>query len=231
MVNRRVGSTSPLEPIGERARLYFDEKNQARERALARSREVIRASANTIRAVHRHDFARAQTLLAEARQALDSATASLIDYADVRYAGFIHDAQKEYAEAACVLALLRGQPLPGPDEVGVEWPAYLNGLGEAVGELRRFLLDDLRRNEVSLGEDLLQAMDDIYDVLVTMDYPDGITGGLRRTTDVARGVLEKTRGDLTVAMRQEGLERQLHAVEDQIARLVADARSIERPHA
>jgi translin len=208
-----VGSLASLERIAERAQSYFTEKNHAREQALARSREVIRSSANTIRAVHRHEFERAAQLLAEARKSLQSAQGHLAQYGDVLYAGFIHDAQKEYAEASTVLALLSGGDLPGPEEVGVEWPAYLNGLGEAVGELRRFLLDDLRRGELTRGEALLAAMDDVYDVLVTMDYPDGITGGLRRTTDVARGILEKTRGDLTVAMRQADLERQLRAVE------------------
>lgn len=214
-----VGSLARLDDIAEQARSYFNQKNQAREISLSRMREVIRASANTIRAVHRHEFDRAQQLLDEARQALDSATSAVSDYGDVRYAGFIHDAQKEYTEASTVFALLSGQPLPGPNEVGVDWPAYLNGLGEAVGELRRFLLDNLRRGDVGSGEALLQAMDSIYDVLVTIDYPDAMTGGLRRTTDVTRGILEKTRGDLTVAMRQEDLERQLRDLDSQIRRL------------
>lgn len=211
-----VGSLSALDDIAERARAYFDQENQARERALARTREVIRASANTIRAVHRREFDRATELLAEARRALETATTAAEPYGAVRYAGFIHDAQKEFTEATTVLAILTGHPLPSPEDVGVEWPAYLNGLAEAVGELRRFLLDRLRRGELAEGEPLLSAMEDVYDVLVTMDYPDAITGGLRRTTDSTRGILEKTRGDLTVAMRQSDLERQLHAVGDQL---------------
>lgn len=211
-------STTALEPLdgfAEQARLYFDQKNAARERALARSREVIRLSANTIRAVHRREHDRARSLLAEARQALDTAVGSLTDFGDILHAGFIHDAQKEYAEAAAVVAILSGESLPGPAEMRVEWPAYLNGLGEAVGELRRFLLDNLRHGAVDKGETLLKAMDDIYDVLVTMDYPDGVTAGLRRTTDVTRGILEKTRGDLTVAARQVRLERLLNSLADQ----------------
>jgi translin len=192
----------------------MDEKNLSRERALSRSREVIRSSANTIRAVHRHDFERARLLLDEARTALREATNAVVSHGDVRFAGFIHDAQKEYAEAAVVFAILSGQPLPGPEDVEVEWPAYLNGLAEAVGEMRRFLLDGLRRDDLSASEPLLAVMDGIYDVLVTMDYPDGITGGLRRTTDVARGILEKTRGDLTLAMRQRKLESRLRTLED-----------------
>lgn len=214
----QVGSLAPLERIADEAQVYLGAKNQARERALARSREVIRFSANAIRAVHRREFDRARDLLAEAGTALESAVTGLAGYGDILYAGFINDAQKEFAEANIVYNLLNGRPLPGPADIGVEWPAYLNGLGEAVGELRRFLLDGLRRNDLSIGESLLQAMDDIYDVLVTMDYPDAMTGGLRRTTDVTRGILEKTRGDLTVAMRQNELEQQMRALEASLAR-------------
>jgi translin len=211
-----IGAIGDLDRIAERARGFLDEKNLARERALSRSREVIRSSANTIRAVHRHDFERARRLLEEARTALREATTAVASHGDVRYAGFIHDAQKEYAEAAIVLAILSGEPLPGPADVEVEWPAYLNGLAESVGEMRRFVLDGLRRDDLSASEPLLAVMDGIYDVLVTMDYPDGITGGLRRTTDVARGILEKTRGDLTLAMRQRNLESRLRSLEDKI---------------
>jgi translin len=214
-----VGSVGSLERIAEEAQGYFARKNQTREQALARSREVIRASANAIRAVHRREFDRARALLDDAKRALDSAVNAVSDFGDVRYAGFIHDAQKEYAEAYTVVSLLAGRELPSPSAVGVEWPAYLNGLGEAVGELRRFLLDDLRRGEPGAGEALLRAMDEVYGVLVTMDYPDAITGGLRRTTDVARGILEKTRGDLTVAMRQEELERRLRQLDQDLRRL------------
>ncbi|HLH72230.1 MAG TPA: haloacid dehalogenase [Chloroflexota bacterium] len=213
----KIGSRETIDQIVDEARSYFDAKNKAREQALAGARGVIRASANAIRAIHRHEFPRAAQLLAEARQALQDAITAVSQYGDVRYAGFIHDAEKEYAEATTVLALLDGQPLPGPTEVGVEWPAYLNGLGEAIGELRRFLLDGLRRGEPIESEALLDAMDSIYDVLVTIDYPDSITGGLRRTTDVARGILEKTRGDLTAAALQDQLSREMATVEARIA--------------
>jgi translin len=219
MAATSVGSLASLDQIAERAQSYFAEKNAAREQALARSREVIRSSANAIRAVHRHELDRAAELLGEAGRSLASARDSVGRYGDVLYAGFLHDAQKEFAEASIVLAVLSGRELPGPDEIGVWWPPYLNGLGEAVGELRRFLLDDLRRGELGVGEALLRAMDDVYDVLVTIDYPDAITGGLRRTTDVTRGILEKTRGDLTVAMRQTDLERKLRSLEDELRRL------------
>jgi translin len=209
-------SIDAIDRIAERARAHLDAKNSARERALARSREVIRSSANAIRAIHRQDFARASGLLDDARRALADAATAVASFGDVLYAGFIHDAQKEFAEAAIVRAVICGEAIPGPEDVGVEWAAYLNGLGEAVGELRRYLLDRLRRDDLTAAEPLLDVMDGVYDVLVTLDYPDAMTGGLRRTTDLVRGILEKTRGDLTLATRQRGLEARLSSLEGRL---------------
>ena len=127
----------------------------------------------------------------------------------MRYHGFVRDAQKEYTEANAVFALVTGEPLPDPDVLNVDYPGYLNGLGDTVGELRRYLLDSMRHGDLSRGEELLTAMDDIYTTLVTMDFPDAITGGLRHTTDQVRGILEKTRGDITLAVREKELERKL----------------------
>jgi translin len=134
-------------------------------------------------------------------------------YGELGNGGVIRDAQKELAEGSITLALVTGKSLPSPSELGVDAAAYLNGLGEAVGELRRYLLDSMRRGDLSRGEELLAAMDDIYSVLVTMDFPDAITGGLRRTTDMVRGVLEKTRSDLTLAISQKDLEKRLDRLE------------------
>jgi len=195
-----LADTSPLETIIPRILDNLAEKNAAREKALAASRAIIRMSANAIRAVHRDEFGEAARLLEEARGIRDGAVQALTGHGDVYYAGFLHDAQKEYAEARSTLALLSGRPLPSPEELGVENPAYLNGIAEAVGELRRHLLDRLRRGDFSGCEETLQAMDDIYSVLVTIDFPDAMTGGLRRTTDQTRGILETTRGDLTMAI-------------------------------
>lgn len=195
-----MADTSPLDEIVPRILDHFAEKNAAREKALAASRSIIRMSANAIRAVHRGEFAEAAAKLDEARAVRDEAVAALAGHGDVYHAGFLHDAQKEYAEARSTLALLSGQPLPSPEELGVEYPAYLNGIAEAVGELRRSLMDRLRGGDSTGCEELLEAMDDIYSVLVTIDFPDAMTGGLRRTTDQTRGILEKTRGDLTMAI-------------------------------
>ncbi len=155
-------------------------------------------------------------MLATARALSERLTANLAPHPDLFFTGYVQDAQKEYVEAVATLSLLSGQPMPAPQTLGVAAAAFLNGLAETVGELRRFVLDKLRRGEIDGSEALLQQMDDIYSLLVTIDYPDALTGGLRRTTDLTRGILERTRGDLTFALRQRELEASLARVEQQI---------------
>jgi translin len=194
-----------LTEIAESARQALDQSNAAREETLALSREIIRTSANTIRAVHRAEFEAAAELLQQARAAAARLRERVRDKPALYGAGYVHDCQKELAEAALTLALVKGDPVPGPAELGVEFPAFLNGMGETVGELRRHVLDVIRGGDLERGEAILQKMDDIYSALVTFDYPDALTGGLRRTTDAVRGILEKTRGDLTTSLRQDQL--------------------------
>jgi translin len=206
-----------IEALSESANAALAAKNAAREAALARCREAIRSSANAIRAVHRGEFDVAETLSGRAGTLLGEAKAALRDHADILYAGFVHDADKEYAEARLTLIFVRGDgALPGAGELNVELPAYLNGLGEAVGELRRYLLDTLRKGDVARCEGCLALMEEIYGVLVALDYPDAMTGGLRRTADTVRGILERTRGDLTLAVRQRDLEQTLGEFEGRL---------------
>ncbi len=207
-----------LTGIADEARAYLDAKHRAREQALALTREVIRLSANAIRNVHRRNFDVAEELLAKARGNLDQTETLLAEHKDIYHAGFVHDSQKEYAEASCSLALIAGRTLPGPDEVGVMVAAYLNGLGETVGELRRHLLDSLRAGDIEHCEEALRVMGDIYDVLVTMDYPEAVTGGLRRTADAMRGILERTRGDFTTTYMQRRLEDRLKQFEERLSK-------------
>jgi translin len=195
-----------LQP-GIHARL--EAKHLARERALTESRAAIRHAANAIRAIHRGDRDGSSALLQAAGDALAAAVGACGDQPEVEYAGFVHDARKEYAEARTTYALIAGETLPGPDDIGVPEAAYLNGLAETVGELRRHLLDVLRAGELDRCEELLGAMDDIYALLVAIDFPDGVTAGLRRSTDVARSIIERTRGDLTTALVQARLQRAL----------------------
>jgi len=208
--------TDNLDSIAEQIRQSFSAKDAAREKVLPLCREVIRYCSNAIRAVHRQEFDQAKELLQSARNLLNQLEQTVADYSELSATGFIKDAQKEFAEGSVTLALVTGNQPPTPDELGVDFTAYLNGLGEAVGELRRYLLDSMRKGDLSRGEELLSAMDDIYNILVTMDFPDAITGGLRHTTDRVRGILEKTRADLTLVIRQKDLEERLGKYEDDL---------------
>ena len=208
--------TDNLDSIADQIRLSFSAKDTAREKVLPLCREVIRYCSNAILAVHRQEFDRAKGLLQSARNLLNQAEQAIADYSELSNTGFIRDAQKEFAEGSITLALVTGNQPPTPDELGIDFTAYLNGLGEAVGELRRYLLDSMRKGDLSRGDELLSAMDDIYNILVTMDFPDAITAGLRHTTDRVRGILEKTRSDLTLVIRQKALEERLGEFEDNL---------------
>lgn len=203
------GLTDNLDSIAEQIRNSLSAKDTAREKVLPLCRETIRHCSNAIRAVHRQEFDQAKGLLQSAHNLLKEIEQAIADHSELRTTGFIRDAQKEFAEGSITLALVTEKQPPTPDELGVDFTAYLNGLGEAVGELRRYLLDSMRKGDLSRGEELLSAMDDIYNILVTMDFPDAITGGLRRTTDVVRSILEKTRSDLTLVIRQKDVAERL----------------------
>jgi len=202
-----------LESISEQARKDLSAKDEAREKLLPLCRDAIRYSGNAIRAVHRQEFKKAAELLKTAHNMLDDAGKVVKDCSELNGTSIVRDAQKELAEAYITLALVTGKPIPGPKELGVDTAAYLNGLGEAAGEIRRYLLDAMRQGDLSRGEELLNIMDDVYSILVTIDFPDAITGGLRRTTDMVRGVLERTRSDLTLAMRQKALETRIEQIQ------------------
>ena len=194
----------------------LESKNAIRDATLNRSRHLIRFCANSIRAVHRAEFDAAEDLLRQAREAAAEMVKDLKAYPDIYFAGYTQDALKELAEAHITYAIIADKPIPTPKDLGVEPAAYLNGMGEAAGELRRFVLDVIRGGRANEGEHALDAMDTIYSYLVTVDYPDAVTGGLRRTTDMVRGVLERTRGDFTTAVRQDQLQDALRDLESRL---------------
>lgn len=201
-----------LSELSEAFQRRFDDTAAAREKALTASRRSIRASANAIRAIHRGDLEQAHRLMEDSRSAIQAGREAVRDdHPSVYFAGFLQDAQKEYAEAKLTEAIVTGTALPGPEDLEVELPPYLNGMAESIGEGRRAILDLLRQGKVEEGDRLLSAMDEIYYLLVSMDYPDAITGNLRRSTDVARSILERTRGDLSVALVQRRLQEALEA--------------------
>lgn len=198
-----------LEAIAGELRPYFAAEDEAREKALRNTRQVIRRSADAIRAVHRQQYDKAQQLLDSASELVQELSQDLAGHGRLLHSGSVHDAQKEFAEGCITLALIAGGELPKPASVGISNAAYLEGLGESVGELRRYILDSLRRDDFSRCEELLALMDEIYGILMTMDFPGLLAHGLRRTTDSMRGIIERTRGDLTVSLRQKHLETKL----------------------
>jgi len=199
-----------LETIATKLRPYFAAEDEAREKALHSCRQVIRYSAGSIRAVHRQEHDKAKQLLDSAHELVRELNQDLARHGTLLYSGFVHDAQKEFAEGSITLALIAGNDLPKPKALGVSYAAYLDGLGESVGELRRYILDSLRRGDFSRCEELLTVMDEIYGILTTMDFPELLAHGLRRTTDTIRAIIERTRGDLTVSLRQKQLELKLN---------------------
>lgn len=206
-----------LDQIGDDIRQHLEAKNAVRDQALQQSRSLIRFCSKAIRAVHREEFDQAERLLAEARQLVDALQADLEPYPDLYHAGYTQSALKEYAEANITLKLIGGQDLPGPEAMGMDYVPWLNGLAEAAGELRRRILDILRHDTLDEAERLLDIMDEIYGLLVTMDFPDALTNNLRRTTDMVRGVTERTRGDITTSYQQRELRHALESVEKKLS--------------
>ena len=205
-----------LERNVEEIRAEFEAKSAVRDAALQRSRTLIRHCANSIRATHRGDFAEAQAILEVAGQAAREMTVDLHAYRDLYHAGYTQDALKEYVEARLVFAFVTDGDLPDRAELGVEPPAFLKGMAEAASEMRRHALDLMRQNKLERAEEMLSLMDDVYSQLITVDFPDAITGGLRRTTDMLRGVVQRTRGDVTTAFRQEMMRQALRDFEERM---------------
>ena len=205
-----------LETIAEQIHQAFEARTNARDETLSQARTLTRYCANAIRAVHRDEFDVARENLEQASSIASSFQTDLVEYPDLYYAGYTQDALKEYAEANIVYALVIDKELPSPQELGLENAAYLNGLAEAVGEFRRRCLDILRQGYSKDAERLLNHMDNIYAILITMDYPNAITGGIRRQTDIVRGITERTRGDLTLSLRQEHLEQTMQRLESRL---------------
>ncbi len=208
--------TGNLDNITERIRMSLSERDTAREKVLPVSREIIRNCSLAIRAIHRHEFSNAAEFLNNAGDLLSRAGEIVGNFETLANTGYLRDAEKEYSEARTLAAMVSGQPLPSDIDLKIDSSSYLNGLGEAVGELRRYLLDVMRGGDLLRVEEILEAMDDIYCALVTMDFPDGITGNLRRTTDNVRGILEKTRSDVTLITQQKNLEKRLEVFENNL---------------
>jgi translin len=206
LIERHSAVESSLDSTTRDIQARFDRTNAVRDSALNGSRQVVRSCAGSIRALHRGEIEGAKAELAEAAALLNAIRVETASEPAVYWAGYVQDAMKEYAEASALLAIITGASLPDPSTLGVEDAPFLNGLAEAASELRRLILHTLREDDLEPAKRHLAAMNEIYDVLITVDFPDAITGGLRRTTDQLRAVLERTRGDVTLTLNQRRLE-------------------------
>jgi translin len=198
-----------LKDISDNIRARFDVMDKAREGALSASRKVTRNAGDSIKAIHRGEWEQAETLMGETRALNDGLHDSLNDFPSVYYSGYVEDAQVEFVEVSILYAVLRDRPLPTPADLRVENTAYLKGLGDATGELRRHILDLIRKGRPEEGEKYLDIMDEFYTEMMSFDYPDAIMHGLRKKTDVARSLIERTRGDLTNALEIKGLHESM----------------------
>ena len=206
-----------LEALSDRIRASFERQNQIRDEALAQSRNLIRHAARAIRAIHRDDTDLAYKNLEQADALADALRGGLSEDPDLYFSGYAQDALKEYCEAHLTVATILNKDWPSPEDLNVEYPTYLNGMSEVVGELRRRIMDIMREGHSQEVERLLDIMDDIYAQLVTMDFPDALTYGLRRRTDIARSIIERTQADVTVSYRQQELEKRIANLSEQLS--------------
>ncbi len=189
--------------------------HEAREAVLTQTRKLGQLAAKSIRHVHRHQFEEAERLLEEAKTVAAAAREILRPFPELN-PSYLHDTEKEMVEAAAVLAIVHNRPYPSPKELGAQVMSYLNGMGEAASEVRRFALDEMRAGRVEEAERILKQMETIYEDLITFDYADSLTSGLRRTCDALRAVIERTRSDLTATTSQHELIKELRAVRERI---------------
>jgi translin len=210
-----------FEELSDRIRGSFEHKNKIRDEALSQSRNLTRHAARAIRAIHREDAGLAREHLDEADKLASALREGLANDPDLYFSGYAQDALKEYCEAHLTVAVILDQEWPSPEDLQVEYATYLNGLSEVVGELRRRIMDIMRAGHSPEVERLLDVMEDIYSQLVTMDYPDALTYGLRRRTDIARSIIERTQADITISYRQQELEKRITDLSAQLTALDA----------
>lgn len=194
-----------LENIISKIREVLDEKDQVRENALKITRETVRLSAEAIRAIHRGELENAKNMIKDVKKKLEDLATELRGHPDIYFSGYVYSAYQEYVEAAVLLSILEGSKIPSPEDLNVPYVPYLLGLGDVVGELRRQILDAIRKDQLDQGEFFLGIIEEIYEALSTLGYPNAIVPGLRHKCDVARNILEKTRGDLTNAIHRNRL--------------------------
>ena len=203
-----------LEEIANKIEDYLGEKNQVREVALRKAREIIKKSSGIIQTIHKckeseRDIITLKKNGIELKNMVQS-------HLDLYYSGFVENAYMEMCEAVILYSIIKNQPLPTIEELEVTSSSYLLGIGDVIGELRRIVLDSLRKGEIEKASNYLDIMEDLYLILMRFNYPNAIVN-IRRKQDIARGLLEKTRGEVAFAFRGKSLEEKIAKLEEKIS--------------
>jgi translin len=206
-----------LEKIVEEVREKLDKRDEAREKVFELNRMAIRLSASTIKAIHRREFGLAEENLSKIKETLGNMVDSLKEVPELLHCGMVNSAFQEYAEAALLMSLTRDGVYASPDEISVPFfDAYLLGLADVIGELRRSALDSVCDGDVDEAVMTLKKMDEILSNLVTLDFPEAIVPGLRHKCDVARNLVEKTRGDIANSVSNEKLIQEIKKLNERL---------------
>lgn len=186
----------------------LDDIDRDREDILKISREIVRHCSIAIKSIHRKEFDVYRDKIKEIKSNHENLL-TFVKKHPMLFSGYIKTPEQEYMEAVCLYAIINDQELPSPTDYNVDSVNYLLGLADVIGELRRHILDKIRRDEIDDLEKVLDTMSEIYSHLFAIDYPKGITQDLRRKTDVARGIIEKTRGDISLSLQINRLNKNL----------------------
>ena len=187
----------------------FDKLNDIREQSLTTSREIVRECSKSIRNIHRNDEVSAKEHIENARKKLENLKSITSDVSEISYAGYVLDAEREFVEAVMFYTFEVSGYIEPFNNFNVHPSSYIQGIGDTIGEWRRKALDHLRNLDIKKAETYLAIMEEGMGTLNELDYPDALTGGLRRYADNARSIIERTRSDITNAFINESLRKDI----------------------
>jgi translin len=211
-----------LKDILEKIQEELSAREQVREELHKDMRKATRLSKQAIQVTHQERFGDAETMLEEAKKLFAKLYETAKDYPYLLHSGSVGAAFEEHAEAQILLTLIQEDRFVSPEEIKVPSTPYVLALGDVIGELRRRALNLIRKGNVDAAEKTLEKMEQIYSELTALDDAYVIVNGLRRKGDVARRLIEITRGDITSEVRRSALERSISKLEKTIGKGTSD---------
>jgi translin len=216
-----------LEDIVERIDQYISEKDKIREEALKSSRDIIICCRKAIQRLHQDQLPEAETFIQQASAKLVQLYDFTKPYPDLFHAGFVENAAQELVEAHCLYNIMKGEDLPDPDKIQTTYSAYLLGLCDVVGELRRGALDFMLEGNAAKANEYLHHMDRIYDAIMSFDYPSALVP-IKKKQDMVRSLIEKTRGELVVANCERRIHEKTHEFHGLLDRVNGEKKNGEK---